>query len=153
METFPSATISHLGSSFLSHEPQSDLAHRERNQSIHLNLRQLKNLDRELCQGFNAWVREAPDTFNDTFLATRHPVIITSLYGQNQPLSVDQEQDAEASANWSRYRNFSQIKYLTVAIATHLKSVFFLSCLLSYHGLVLISLQCPSGARMATAIS
>ena len=56
-------------------------------------------------------------------MSTHIPVAVTSLYGQNQPLPVSEDDDDEEAANWCRSHQFDRIKYLSVSIATHLESV------------------------------
>lgn len=91
---------------------------------ITLHLVDLRSLDRAIVLWYNVWVSEAPQQYtSDGFLAHRIPVAITSLYGQNQPLPVREDDDAEESANWSRTRDFNRIKYMSLSIATHLESV------------------------------
>ena len=94
---------------------------RERNNAIHLTLRQLKALDDTIRREFDRWIRRAPESYKDHFLSTRYPVAITSLYGQNQPRALDGEEEEEEFGNWTRNRDFSRIKYLNIALATHLR--------------------------------
>lgn len=52
------------------------------------------------------------------------PIAVTSLYGQNQPLPIWEDDDAEEADNWSRCHSFNRIKYISISIATHIESVF-----------------------------
>ena len=99
--------------------------HSARSASINLNLAYLTKLDTAISRWYNTWVREAPQHYKaDNFLSHHIPVAVTSLYGQNQPLPIWEDDDAEDSANWSRSHNFDRIKYLSISIATHLESVY-----------------------------
>jgi hypothetical protein len=60
----------------------------------------------------------APETWKeDGFLVERFPICITSRYGQDQEIGIDPEAEG---ANWYYDRDFSRIRFLNVAIATHL---------------------------------
>jgi hypothetical protein len=71
---------------------------------------------------FGQWVEDAPDSYkDDQFLLERTPIIITSRYGQNQDIAVNVVDAAADEENWQADRDFSQIRYVTMAIATHLR--------------------------------
>jgi hypothetical protein len=53
------------------------------------------------------------------------PIIVTSRYGQNQPICEEDYRNDEL-ASWQRERYWSNIRYVTVAIATHVRSVYHL---------------------------
>ena len=83
-----------------------------------MNLRALQRLDDEIRKGYGSWVMRAPDEYKaDKFFLDRVPVIITSRYGQNQQLGHQPEDEVE---NWKRDREWSKIRFVTVALATHL---------------------------------
>ena len=44
-----------------------------------------------------------------------------SLYGQNQPLALDGDEEKEDFGNWSQNHDFLRIKYLNVAIVAHVR--------------------------------
>ncbi|KAF8627876.1 hypothetical protein AX14_011298, partial [Amanita brunnescens Koide BX004] len=89
--------------------------------AITLNLTHATNLDSAITRWFNTWVEEAPEDYIcDNFLTHHIPVAITSLYGQNQPLPVNQNDDSEELENWSRNRDFTRIKYISFSLATHI---------------------------------
>jgi hypothetical protein len=86
-----------------------------------MNMKYLKQLDEELVSGFHDWVKDAPDHWKaDGFLTNNSPIVITSCFGQNAPIGLEGEEDAEAAA-WDRDRDFSKIAFLTVAIATSIE--------------------------------
>jgi hypothetical protein len=71
---------------------------------------------------FEEWVINAPESYKeDIFLMERTPLVITSRYGQNQSIGV-QDEDANADEqNWELEQDFALIRYITVAIATHVR--------------------------------
>lgn len=90
--------------------------------NVHLRLTKLRQLDAAIVDGYQAWVTSAPPHYQkDGFLHERYPVAITSRYGQNQEIGVDIEDMEEEGLNWYRDRQFSRIRYMSVAIATHLR--------------------------------
>ena len=96
------------------------LLHRDR-PNLTFNLANLRLLDRAIRRRYTNWVRDAPATYTqDNFFKERVPTVVTSRYGQNQELGMDWEQE---TANWTRDRDFSRVRYLTVALATHLRYV------------------------------
>jgi hypothetical protein len=71
---------------------------------------------------FYGWVRLAPPSYKDDgFLNHRTPIIITSRYGQNQELGSDEEDGAVDAENWEVDRDYGLIRYISVAIATHIR--------------------------------
>lgn len=98
--------------------------YRSRTNAITLQLDNLDKMDEAIKEWYPLWVQNAPEQYKtDNFLLNRIPVAVTSLYGQNQPLPVSQEDDVEESANWSRSRNFNRIRYISFSLATHFESV------------------------------
>jgi hypothetical protein len=85
-------------------------------------LEKLKKLHQEIMRGFEPWVLDAPESYkDDDFLIERTPIVITSRYGQNQSIGM-QVQDADADErNWDLERDFESIRYITIAIATHVR--------------------------------
>jgi hypothetical protein len=67
-------------------------------------------------QNYEDWVAAAPDQYtNDNFLTANLPILVTSRYGQNQPLGTNDEE----TASWfKRFRKFQNIRYVSVALAT-----------------------------------
>lgn len=84
--------------------------------TLNLNLQTLQSLDKEICSQYDAWVTEAPEAYAG-FFQDRAPIIITSSYGQNQQLGHLPHHEED---NWTRYRDFSKVRFMTVALATHL---------------------------------
>lgn len=70
-------------------------------------------------KGYSSWLRLAPAEYKeDNFFLERVPIVITSHYGQNQQLG---HQPREERDNWNRDRDFSRVRFVTVALATHLR--------------------------------
>ena len=82
----------------------------------------MKRLDREIVQSYATWIDEAPDSYkSDDMFPERIPVAITSRFGQNQQLASSVELRNEERENWDRDRDYSRIRYLTLALATHIR--------------------------------
>lgn len=89
-----------------------------RTQPITLTQLFLDRLNIILKAKFETWVDNAPQAYKqDNFITSRTPIIVTSRYGQNQEMNIN-ENDAES---WSRHKNFSNTRYISVAIATHFR--------------------------------
>jgi hypothetical protein len=95
---------------------------------ITLNLESLKALDMAIVNNYHDWVRNAPrDYIHDNFFQSRVPVAITSRFGQNQRLAETVQYRAEERTNWSRDRDYSRIRYITLALATHIRYFIFVN--------------------------
>lgn len=71
---------------------------------------------------YQAWVYNAPHEWKtDGFLENNIPISIAARYGQNQPLLLSDAVTAESN-NWLQERNYTKIRYMTIAIATHIRS-------------------------------
>ena len=89
---------------------------------MHLNLGYLRRLDEAIIQHYEQWINAAPGEYReDGFFVQRRPIAITSRYGQNQELGLNEETEMEEGLNWQRDRDFSRVRYISVAIATHLR--------------------------------
>jgi hypothetical protein len=96
---------------------------------IHLNLTEIRVLDTAIQTWYNQWVEQAPAAYKlDQFLTHRIPVAITSIYGQNQPLLITENHDAEDAANWERSRDFSRLRYISFSLASHFVYVYLVYC-------------------------
>jgi hypothetical protein len=90
-----------------------------------MDLRNLRKLNSEIIARYEKWVDDAPDDYiDDGFFKQRHPICITSRYGQNREMEMDDEHLEEEAANWYRERDFSKVRYFTCAIASHLQLRF-----------------------------
>jgi hypothetical protein len=95
--------------------PGSDRCH-----SLYLTLNDLKALDAAIKRWYTTWIHEAPNSYkSDGFFVDRIPIAITSIYGQNQPLAIWDDDANEDTENWSRSRDFTKLKYISVSIASH----------------------------------
>lgn len=66
----------------------------------------------QFLQGMpDAWKR-------DSFFTEHTPIIISCRYGQNQPVGV-QDTLAQATVQWSQERLWEDIKFVSMALATH----------------------------------
>jgi len=89
---------------------------------IHLSLPDCIRLDSEIVKRYDAWVTGAPPAYKtDGFLAQRVPITVTSRYGQNQDLGMSPANAAETAGNWDRDRDFQRLRYMTIALATHIR--------------------------------
>jgi hypothetical protein len=72
---------------------------------------------------YDDWVAQAPPHFfpNDFFREST-PLIITCLYGQDQPICGPTTFDLEKRM-WSEERDYKAIKYFSFALASHTRSV------------------------------
>jgi len=101
--------------------------------SVILTLPKLHSLNSIIKRHYHAWVRAAPNSYHtDDFLRSRVPITVTSEYGQNQEFGVRNRSRLDES-NWSKDRDYTKIRYITLAVATHLRSV-----ILSYYHHILI---------------
>ncbi|KAF8326750.1 hypothetical protein F5887DRAFT_1084263 [Amanita rubescens] len=92
----------------------------QRSHSINLTLDGLKTLDIGIRRWYAQWIQEAPQTYkSDNFFLDRSPIAVTSIYGQNQPLAMWDDETDEDTDNWSRSRDFTKLKYVSVSIASH----------------------------------
>jgi hypothetical protein len=95
---------------------------RDSDRRINLNLSSMKALDSAIVRWYQEWVANAPpDYINDDFFPSRIPVAVTSRFGQNQQLSKTHEDREEERLNWARDRDYSRIRYVTLALATHIR--------------------------------
>jgi hypothetical protein len=91
-----------------------------------LNFETLTKLHTLLLDGYDDFVSGAPaDWKKDGFLPNNKPIIITSRYGQNASIALEDNQEQEAN-DWNLERDYSKIAFLTFALATSIESVFFI---------------------------
>jgi|ERR1700692_3333797 hypothetical protein len=87
-----------------------------------ITLSSARRLHEQIVQCYKPWLESAPVSYTeDHFFTDSFPITITSRCGQNQQIccATDGPEHDEEDASWSRLRNFSQIKYLSIAIASH----------------------------------
>jgi hypothetical protein len=99
----------------------------------------MEELDLLIKTHYESWIANAPRSYRDAFIRQRMPIVVTSLYGQNQ-LIMETEEDSDS---WRRQRNYSDVHYMSVAIATHLRYLLFIFTPFIY-------LFIPSSARLAS---
>jgi hypothetical protein len=82
----------------------------------------MKRLDRMIVRSYADWIGDAPEEYKaEDLFTSRVPVAITSRFGQNQELASSIELRTEEQHNWARDRDYSRIRYLTIALATHIR--------------------------------
>ncbi|KAG2029044.1 hypothetical protein BDR03DRAFT_1018980 [Suillus americanus] len=90
--------------------------------TINLRLEDLKALHRYIVSDWDEWVHKAPASWKDDgWLQSRAPLSIACRYGQNQAIaSLDPAARGVEEANWQAEREYSDIRYMSMAIATDL---------------------------------
>jgi hypothetical protein len=107
-----------------------DRYYSDEHRRINLNFATLKNLDQAIVNLYEDWIENATDQYTeDSFFPTRRPVAVTSRFGQNQKLADTQELRIEERGNWARECDYKRIRFLTIALATHLRLIVFLTTL------------------------
>lgn len=98
----------------------TDSSHRDRD--VYLALRDLRKLDTAIITYYRQWVDEAPAKYKeDGWLLGNVPITITSRYGQDQDLGLEEDSYEEAAQNWNQDHNFTPVRYMTIALATHIQ--------------------------------
>ncbi|KIL64797.1 hypothetical protein M378DRAFT_178583 [Amanita muscaria Koide BX008] len=93
----------------------------EPSRRILLNLDAMKRLDDSIQHLYHQWINDAPaGYFDDDFFTSRVPVAITSRFGQNQQLACTREEELQERTNWRQERDYSRIRYITFAVASHI---------------------------------
>ncbi|KAG1853395.1 hypothetical protein F4604DRAFT_1933291 [Suillus subluteus] len=90
--------------------------------TLTLRLDDLKLLHRNIVSNWDAWVQEAPPSWKvDGWLQSHVPLSVACRYGQNQPIaSSNPNARSVEERNWQVEREYSNIRYLSMAIATDL---------------------------------
>lgn len=66
------------------------------------------------------WVRDAPASWKaDGFLLNHVPISVACRYGQNRKIAVPNSEAAEFEV-WDKERNYSRIRHVSMALATHI---------------------------------
>jgi hypothetical protein len=91
-----------------------------RQKTISLNLAELRFFSDLVRLHWDEFVEEAPEEWKeDSWIQTRSPVGIVSLYGQNRPLVTTGEPGLLEGARWRDSRDYTKAKWLSYAVATH----------------------------------
>jgi len=99
-----------------------DCYYSDEHRRINLNFTMLENLDQAIVNFYEDWIENVTDQYTeDTFFPMRHPVAVTSRFGQNQKLADTQELQVEECGNWAHECDYKHICFLTIALATHLR--------------------------------
>ncbi|KAG1811023.1 hypothetical protein EV424DRAFT_1542652 [Suillus variegatus] len=90
--------------------------------TINLRLEDLKALHAYIVSDWDGWVRNAPASWKDDgWLQSRAPLSVACRYGQNQAIaSLNPTARCVEAANWQAEREYSNIRYMSMAIATDL---------------------------------
>jgi hypothetical protein len=94
-------------------------------------LHEIRQLNDIMEDTYDEWVANAPSGFfKNSFFRDSKPIIISCVVGQNQPIcSPDIDSIRLEKRMWAEDRDYSKIKYFSLAIASHTKSVMSsLSC-------------------------
>ena len=90
-------------------------------QSIKLNLEDVKSFDQGIISGYKQWSAGAPQKWKDDGLFRNSvPIVVTSRFGQNTQIAV-KGNEAEEAESWDRERDFTKVAFLTVALATSIE--------------------------------
>ncbi|KAG1765968.1 hypothetical protein EV702DRAFT_1283003 [Suillus placidus] len=89
---------------------------------IVLRLQDVLLLDRIIQIQYDDFVANAPDSWlRDGWLQQHIPISVACRYGQNQPIASNDRHALRVEArNWSHERDYTDIRYLSMAIATHI---------------------------------
>ena len=105
-----------------------DRSYSDEHRRINLNLATLKDLDNAIVESYENWIEEAPVSYKqDNFFPARRPVAVTSRFGQNQQLADTEPLRVEERSNWARECDYTRIRFITIALATHLRYFVFIS--------------------------
>jgi hypothetical protein len=75
-----------------------------------------------IVRSYADWIGDAPEEYTaEDLFTSRIPVAITSRFGQNQELASSIELCNEEQHNWAHDCSYSRIRYLTIALATHIQ--------------------------------
>lgn len=121
----------------------SDYLHFPRSQKhITLRLQDVMLLDRMMAIQYDDFVANAPPYWlSDGWLQQHIPISVACRYGQNQPIaSTDPHALRVEARNWHYERDYAHIRYLSVAVATHISYVLFLLSFISV--LIPFALSC-----------
>ncbi|KAG2742153.1 hypothetical protein P692DRAFT_201809895 [Suillus brevipes Sb2] len=90
--------------------------------TIALRLQDILLLHRLMIEQYDDFVANAPPYWlKDGWLQQHIPVSVACRYGQNQPIaSTDQHALRVEARNWNHERDYAHIRYLSMAVATHI---------------------------------
>ncbi|KAH7920877.1 hypothetical protein BV22DRAFT_1179673 [Leucogyrophana mollusca] len=90
--------------------------------TLELTLDDTRLLHNRIVDCWDDWVTDAPRSWKeDSWLTRINPLSIACKYGQNQPIvNANAGVVAVEAANWDRERDYKNIRYVSMAIASHL---------------------------------
>jgi hypothetical protein len=89
--------------------------------AIPLKLEDLRKFNAEIQDGWDEWIHSAPEDYTeDGFFLSRTPISVSSRYGQNQPIAVEDNRYTQ-KALWTGERDYNKIRYVSFAVATHIR--------------------------------
>jgi hypothetical protein len=94
-------------------------------------LHEVRSVHDVMGEVYDRWVAKAPrGWFKNNFFRDSRPIIISCVYGQNQPICpADVDSYRVERRAWREERDYSKIKYLSLAIASHTRFMHLLASL------------------------
>jgi len=94
---------------------------------LNITVSEARQLHNQIVNDYRPWIAEAPPSYTEGgFFTDSVPLAIISCCGQNQQIfsesrkpETQQLYDEEVEA-WNRRHDFSQVKYVSLAIASHM---------------------------------
>jgi len=91
-------------------------------QPLQIKVSEIQQLHRKIIDGYKSWIVEALLSYTeDGFFTDSVPIAIMSCCGQNEEIFCPTELEGYQVelASWSWLCDFSQIKHISLAIASH----------------------------------
>ena len=91
-------------------------------QPLQMKVSKTQQLHHKIVDDYESWIAEAPLSYTKNgFFIDSVPITITSCCGQNKEIFCPTELEGYQVelASWSRLRDCSQIKHISLAIASH----------------------------------
>ena len=118
-----------------------------------IQLSKAQQLHEKISTSYRPWLAAAPPSYTDDgFFMDSVPIAITSRCGQNQKIGslTRGEQYNQEIFSWNRRCDFSQVKHVSFALASHVSYV--VCCLLPYLNVVRINTRVCSRVSIADSI-
>jgi hypothetical protein len=97
----------------------SDHRFRRDHRVYSFTLNEVRRLHHVMEKGYRRWVEGAPrGFFKSEFFNESTPILISCMYGQNQPICNPVSAELERRM-WFEERDYNQIRYFSFAIASH----------------------------------
>lgn len=106
----------------------ADRATRDSDKRYHelrmIDVQKLQEIVMDVYQRWCNGVDVPSNFFQDEFFSESKPMIITCAYGQNQPICLPGQEIAERE-RWKKERRYSDMRYVSLAIASNHRSVVY----------------------------